>query len=220
MRQSVSHFFPGVSREAQRSTAETPEQSVQHPSPQDACKQFILLYFFSPSVIETASVSRLVTEVTAAPPAGAGLKVRCEAAVDFSTRLWGLTVIVSAFVSVGAQRCWAHVEPHSHSSNTHIFTKTKQTKKQQNCLWYQYPVCEQQQQQQQQSSNIPDNYCSAAAAITEICALVLVCFFVFWQQCILYLCICPTVTWDLESNIILIHDTSRGRRRVSSWIKT
>lgn len=38
-------------------------------------------------------------------------------------------------------------------------------------------------------------------------------FFVFFcKQCILYLCICPMVTWDLESNIILIRNMSRGSR--------
>ena len=77
---------------------------------------------------------------------------------------FGLTVIVSAFVYVGAQRCRAHVEPHSHSSNTHIFKKKKK-----NCLWYQYIVCE-----HRWLNNIPDDYCSAAAAINETCAL---CFF-------------------------------------------
>lgn len=103
---------------------------------------------------------------------------------------FGLKIIVSAFVNVGAQQCQAHVEPHSHSSNTHIFK---------NCLWYQYTVCE-----QRWSNNIPDNYCSAAA-INEISALC----FVFLQECILYQCICPMVTWDPESNIILIQNEPR-----------
>lgn len=39
----------------------------------------------------------------------------------------------------------------------------------------------------------------------------------FLQQYKLYLCICPMVTWDLESVVILIHNMSRGRR---CWIKS
>lgn len=59
-----------------------------------------------------------IEEQFGAPPAGAELKVRAtrKAAVHFSGRC---EVIVSAFVvDVGAQRCQAHVEPHSHSSKT------------------------------------------------------------------------------------------------------
>lgn len=73
---------------------------------------------------------------------------------------------------------------------THTFFK--------NCIWYQYTVCE-----QWWSNNVPDNYCSAAA-IKRFGV------FLFCVICILYLCICPTETWDLEFNIILIHKWAEG----------
>lgn len=58
------------------------------------------------------------------PPAGVELKVRSEVGSNLFLRAmcFGLTVIVSAFVGVGAQRCQAHVEPYSHSSNTFLKT--------------------------------------------------------------------------------------------------
>lgn len=74
----------------------------------------------------------LIEEQIGAPPAGAEAKVRAmrKAAVHFSGRC---EVIVSAFVvDVGARRCQAHVEPHSHSSNTDlffVFFKKKENKK-------------------------------------------------------------------------------------------
>lgn len=61
----------------------------------------------------------------AAPPGGERLYVQSELGSRWF--LWpmcfGFTRIVSALVYVGAQRCQAHVEPHSHSSNTHTFKK-------------------------------------------------------------------------------------------------
>lgn len=72
---------------------------------------------------DTQSALCLTDELTGAPPAGEKLTVRSEVGRSWFLRVmcFGLTVIVSAFVYVGAQRCRAHVEPYSHSSNTHIF---------------------------------------------------------------------------------------------------
>lgn len=67
--------------------------------------------------------SSVIDELTGPPSAGVELKLQSEVGSSWFLRAmcFGLTVIVSAFVYVGAQRCQAHVEPHSHSSNTHIF---------------------------------------------------------------------------------------------------
>lgn len=82
-----------------------------------------------------------IEEQIGAPPAGAELKVRAmrKAAVHFSGRC---EVIGSAFVvDVGAQCCQAHVEPHSHSSNTFFFSRKKKIRKKTltlipvYCLW-------------------------------------------------------------------------------------
>lgn len=64
-----------------------------------------------------------IDEPTEAPPAGAELTMQPEVGSSWflGAMCFGLTVIVSAFVYVGAQRCRAHVEPHSHSSNTTHF---------------------------------------------------------------------------------------------------